>query len=159
MNENGEFYLADAIAVIEEILASGGEFKLYPKGTSMLPLIVQGRDAVVLSRKSETVPAKKHDIAFYRRNNGQFVLHRVVNLENDGTYTMCGDNQLTLERGILPEQIIGTVTKIYRKGAEISQKNLFYRIYIFFWCNMLFRRYYRAVKDRLAGIRKKMRKS
>ena len=49
---NGEFFLADAIEVIEEILNAGGEFRMYPKGTSMLPLIVQGRDSVVLTRCS-----------------------------------------------------------------------------------------------------------
>ena len=43
---NGEFYLADAIEVIDEILAGGGEFRIYPKGTSMLPLII-GAVAIV----------------------------------------------------------------------------------------------------------------
>ena len=96
---NSEFYLADAIEVIEEVLASGGEFRMYPKGTSMLPLIVQTRDSVVLKRNFED-GAKKHDIAFYRRRNGQFVLHRVMDICDDGTYTMCGDNQTELEKGI-----------------------------------------------------------
>ncbi len=156
MNENGEFYLADAIAVIEEVLASGGEFKLYPKGTSMLPLIVQGRDAVVLCRRTGQVPAKKHDIAFYRRKDGQFVLHRVMKVENDGTFTMCGDNQLQLERGILPGQIIGVVTKLYRNGAEIGEKKLSYRLYVFFWSNRYIRRVCREVRDRLRSVRKKV---
>ena len=71
---NEEYYLADAIDVIDEVLASGGEFCIYPMGTSMLPLIVLTRDSVVLKR-SEGVPAKKHDIAFYRRDDGHFVLH------------------------------------------------------------------------------------
>ena len=72
---NGEFFLADAIEVIEEILNAGGEFRMYPKGTSMLPLIVQGRDSVVLKKRIESPqsPLKKNDIAFYRRSNGQFV--------------------------------------------------------------------------------------
>ena len=74
---NGEFYLADAIDVIETVMESGGEFRMYPRGTSMLPLIVQNRDSVVLKRNFEDA-AKKHDIAFYRRDNGQFVLHRVM---------------------------------------------------------------------------------
>ena len=48
---NHEFYLTDAIEVIEEVLSSGGEFRMFPKGTSMLPLLVQGRDSVVLFRR------------------------------------------------------------------------------------------------------------
>jgi len=154
MNGNGEFYLADAIAVIEEVLASGGEFKLYPKGTSMLPLLVQGRDAVVLCRKTGKIPAKKHDVAFYRRKDGQFVLHRVMSVEKDGTYTMCGDNQFQLEKGIQPEQIIGVVRRIYRDGAEIGEKKLSYQLYVFFWSMRYVRRFCRGVQNKLRFKRK-----
>ena len=113
---NGEFFLADAIDVIEEILNAGGEFRMYPKGTSMLPLIVQGRDSVVLRKRVESPdePLKRHDIAFYRRANGQFVLHRVMRVQRNGCYTMCGDNQLELEKDLLPSQIIGYVSQLYK---------------------------------------------
>ena len=129
---NSEFYLADAIEVIEEVLASGGEFRMYPKGTSMLPLIVQTRDSVVLKRNFED-GAKKHDIAFYRRRNGQFVLHRVMDICDDGTYTMCGDNQLVLEKGIQPQQIIAYVSEISRGDKSISPNRFLYKAYVFFW--------------------------
>lgn len=151
---NGEFFLADAIDVIEEVLASGGEFRMYPKGTSMLPLIVQKRDSVVLSRSSE-LPARKHDIAFYRRTNGQFVLHRVMRICKDGTYTMCGDNQVLLENGIKAEQIIGYVSGLYRKDKEIKLNGLGYSIYVFLWTKMPIRRicfFMRRVKGKLARI-------
>ena len=100
-----EIELADTIDVIEEILQSGGEFKLYPKGKSMLPFIVEGKDSVVLRKNAGEL--KRHDVAFYRRRNGQFVLHRVVKRSKDGSYVMCGDNQIVLERGIAEDQIIG----------------------------------------------------
>jgi len=132
---NHEFYLADAIEVIDEVLAAGGEFRMYPKGTSMLPLLVQGRDSVILKRK-DNIPANKHDIAFYRRDNGQFVLHRVMKIESNGTYVMCGDNQLVLERGIKAEQIIGYVSSFYRKDKKIDTHSVLYSIYVFFHCIM-----------------------
>lgn len=136
---NNEFFLCDAIDVIEEVLASGGEFQLFPKGTSMLPLIVQTRDTVVLKRNFD-IPAKKHDIAFYRRKNGQFVLHRVMKICNDGTYIMCGDNQTVLEKGIEPSQIIGYVSGINRKGKNIRIDGVAYKAYVFFWCFQPIRR-------------------
>ena len=158
---NGEFYLADAIEVIDEILAGGGEFRMFPKGTSMLPLIVQGKDSVVLKRNTD-VPAKKHDIAFYRRTSGQFVLHRVMRIEKDGTYTMCGDNQFDLEKGIKREQIIGYVSCIYKGDKKRENKALGYRIYVFFWCIMPIRRLIRfprkvfyALLTRVSRMRKK----
>lgn len=132
---NNEFYLADAIDVIEEVLASGGDFRIFPKGTSMLPLIVQKRDAVTLARNVE-IPAKKHDIAFYRRTNGQFVLHRVMKICNDGTYVMCGDNQTLLEKGIRAEQIIAYVSGIDRKNKPVKMNGAAYRLYVFLWTKM-----------------------
>ena len=141
---NNEFYLSDAIEVIDEILSSGGEFRMYPKGTSMLPLIVQGKDSVVLRRSAE--PLKKHDIAFYKRDNGQFVLHRVMKVGKNGVYTMCGDNQTALENVIRQEQIIGYVAGIYKEDAPLNESSFKYRAYIFFWCFMPYRCSVRFVK-------------
>ncbi len=128
---NNEFYLADTIDLIEEVLASDGEFRMFPRGTSMLPLIVQGEDSVVLRRSDK--PLKKKDIAFYRRDNGQFVLHRIVKVSRGGIYTMCGDNQTILEPNIRPDQIIGYVSDIYKKESRLNMKSLKHRAYLFFW--------------------------
>ncbi len=138
---NGEFYLADAIDAIEEVLASGGEFRMFPRGTSMLPLMVQTRDSVVLKRNFEK-GAKKHDIAFYRRKSGQFVLHRVMKICKDGTFTMCGDNQTVLETGIEKEQIIAYVSDIYRKDKHFKPNSFLYSFYVFFWTKMPIRKFH-----------------
>ena len=153
---NEELYLSDAIGVIEEVLSSGGEFRLYPKGTSMLPLLVQGKDSVVLKRREASLPAKKHDIAFYRRENGQFILHRVMKIESDGTYTMCGDNQSLLEQGIYPRQIIGYVSEIYKEDRVCKISSLRYRIYVFFWSIMPFRKAWRLLGRIRASIKRRL---
>lgn len=131
--------LEDVIDVIEEVLGSGGEFRLHPRGSSMLPLIVQGRDWVVLARRVDNT-VRRNDIAFYRRDNGQFVLHRVMRVEKDGTYTMCGDHQCYLEQGIRQEQVIGYVKELHRNDKKVSFRSLRYRLYTTFWNWMLFRR-------------------
>lgn len=157
---NGEFYLADAIDVIEEVLASGGDFRLCPKGTSMLPLIVQGRDSVVLARSTEKLPARKHDIAFYRRDNGQFVLHRVMKINKDGTYTMCGDNQCVLEKGVRKESIIAYVSRLYRGEREIRVRESFgYSVYVFLWTKMPLRKAERFIKRCFAFLRRKIKRT
>lgn len=105
----------------------------------MLPLIVQGRDSVALIKPSGEL--KKGDIAFYLRDNGQYVLHRVVRAEN-GVYSMCGDNQLNIEQGIEQRHIIGVVSKIYRKDKLITHQKLSYRLYVFIWSCFFVRRVY-----------------
>ena len=78
----------------------------------------------MILRKRKGIPAKKHDIAFYKRLDGQFVLHRVMKIKKDGTYVMCGDNQFAFEEGIVPAQIIGYVSDIYRGEKKFSVRAL-----------------------------------
>lgn len=124
--------LNDMYPVIEEVLQSGGEFRISITGISMLPLLVQGKDSVAI--KSPVLPLKAGDIAFYRRTNGVFVLHRVMKVQKDGTYTFCGDSQYGFEHGISDQQIIGTVTKIFKKDKQINTECVAYKLYLFFWC-------------------------
>lgn len=124
---SSEFSLSETEELIREVLLSGGEFELYPRGTSMLPLIVQGRDSVTLVKPDGRL--FEDDIAFYKRKDGSFILHRVMSVEPD-SYTMCGDNQLVLEPGIRDEQIIGVVSSLFVKGKKINVTNKRYRRYI-----------------------------
>lgn len=139
MPEQGLFRLADYAGTIREVLDSGGEFTLYPRGTSMLPLIMQGRDSVTLEQPQGAL--HRGDIAFYQRENGQYVLHRIIG-ERDGTFTMCGDNQLAPEYGVKPEQIIAKAAYITRKGSKITPRSLPYRLYVLLWRSFFIRRVY-----------------
>lgn len=129
-----EYSLKDFEPVICSVLEEGGTFPLYPKGTSMLPLIRQGRDAVVLA--SPPLHCKPYDIIFYKRTNGQYVLHRILKADETG-YTLCGDNQLLLEPGIRDSQILAVVTQVIRKGRPISFTGPRYRLYLLIWCRSL----------------------
>ena len=116
-----EFYnYRELEPVIRETLDKGSTVTLLPRGTSMLPLIRQGLDEVVL--KSVDGPLKKYDIPFYKRKNGQFVLHRIVDVKKDG-YVLCGDNQLDYEYNVTDDMIIGVVCAIKRDGVEFKMDN------------------------------------
>lgn len=139
MPERAEFCLSEYDETIRLVLDSGGEFTMFPKGTSMLPLIVQKRDSVTLAKPDGEL--HKGDIAFYLRDNGQYVLHRVIKAEN-GHYTMCGDNQLAPETGIETRHIIGVVRRITRNGKTLTDRTFSYRLYRFVWRSFFVRRVY-----------------
>lgn len=111
--------------IASDIISSGGEFRLFHKGTSMLPLLRQGIDSVLLVAPTEI---KKNDILLYKRANGQFVMHRAIKIKKD-EYIMCGDNQRWLERGIKKENILAKVKGIYR-GDVYFEDNKRYRRYV-----------------------------
>lgn len=108
------------------------------KGMSMFPLLRDQRDSVTLEKI--TKDPKRKDIILYKRDNGQFVLHRIIKVK-DGIYTLVGDNQHVLEYPIRRDQILGVVTSIIRKGKTIDLKtSKKYKLYSFFWCSNLFMR-------------------
>lgn len=108
---------SDLEPIILEKLNSGAEVIIKPNGTSMLPLIHQGVDEVVLIKPSGRL--KKYDIPFYKRESGQFVLHRVIKVRKND-YVICGDNQTEPEYGITDNMIIGVVSKIIQNGKIIN---------------------------------------
>ncbi len=110
--------LADLLPIMQEVFDRGSTFRLAPSGRSMLPTIREGVDSVLLTR-AEPERVAVGDMVLYRRENGAFVLHRVVRREQDGSLTMRGDNQYSDERGILPSQLIATVLGIYHGETYI----------------------------------------
>lgn len=148
--EKKKVRLSQMLPAMEETLAAGGTVKLPITGTSMLPLLVAGRDTVIL--KKADLPLKLFDLPLYRRKDGAFVLHRVVAVEKDGTYTMCGDNQWVKEPGIAGEQIIGVVEAVERKGKLLPVQSFRYRAYVRFWHALL------PVRKYLVKLRGKLKK-
>lgn len=131
--EKHEFCLEDVQDAMNTVINSGGEFRFYPKGVSMLPLIRQGIDSISLVSAQDKL--NKYDLPLYVRSNGQFVLHRVMGQDGNG-YILCGDNQLYLEHGIKHEQIRAKVCAIYRGDRRIDVTNKAYIFYCRLWCFM-----------------------
>lgn len=121
--------LEQAMPLIRERLAQGQSVQFGPKGTSMLPMLRQGIDNVVLSPLPEKL--KKYDLPLYQRDNGQYVLHRI--LKAGESYTCIGDNQFEYERGVRQDQMIALATAFYRDGKLYRVDALSYRLYCLFW--------------------------
>ncbi len=121
--------MEDLMPLIREALSTGQTVQISPKGTSMLPMLRQNIDSVVLSSVTEKL--KKYDIPLYQRDNGTFVLHRIINVGD--TYTLIGDNQFTREYNVCHSQVIAVVTAFYRGNKKYSTSNIGYKLYCKFW--------------------------
>lgn len=154
---NKNLYLDDVIAVMREKLDRGGTVTFTPMGNSMYPMLRDGEDTVILSKPKGRL--KLFDIPLYKRSDGSYILHRIVDFDINGDYIMCGDNQFALERGIKDENIIAVVTAFYRKGKPYTENSPSYRLYINFWYyTRHIRHIFSAVKNRAVkslGIRGK----
>ena len=121
--------IQDIIPPIENKLAAGGSVEMTVPGNSMKPTLL---DRVSIVRLTATSNPKRGDMVLYRRDNGVYVLHRIIKACSDGTFVFCGDAQYRLEKGIRRDQLIGVVTDFSRRGKWISCDDLLYRC----WCRV-----------------------
>lgn len=117
-------------------------------GGSMTPFLIPGRDTVYLSRLQR--PARRGDILLYLRDNGEYILHRVWKVERNGTYTIIGDSQMALERGVRHDQVIAVVTAVVRKGQRMAPGDFWWEFFEKVWIRMVpFRGLLRRLYDRI----------
>ncbi len=119
---------------IEEILESGKAVQFKPQGYSMYPVIVPGRDAVIV-QKEDPAKLKRGDVVLYRRDKSILVIHRICR-KNENGYYMVGDNQTEIEGPLRPDQIKGKMVTLIRNGKEIDVNSLLYRIPCSIWLFM-----------------------
>lgn len=133
MENKKKISLEEIYPVIKETLHSGGTVELPITGTSMFPLLKAGRDTVIIKTDNAYSIG---DIIFYRRDDGHFVLHRIVGTDENG-YILCGDNQTLLEKNITDRHIIAKVIEIRRDGKTILPQDPKYSKYVDFWIKAL----------------------
>lgn len=139
----------------EEEIQRRGYLLYRNEGDSMLPLIRQGRDLVLISGKPEG-RLKKYDVPLYRRDSGQYVLHRVLRVRKND-YVLCGDNRWQRETGISDRHIIGVLTAVIRDGQKLPTTARRYRLYAHLWCDLFYLRAFLLwCRDRLKRIRGKL---
>ncbi len=142
MKNNGEgkfqtLFMSDIENTLSTVFENGGTLTVYPKGRSMLPTLKEGRDSVTLSRAEEF---KKNEIYLFRRPNGEYALHRLIDSGKED-FIFSGDNQLVFEK-VKKEQILAHATFIF-KNKQIINNKLWYKIflkinsiYVFKWINV-----------------------
>lgn len=116
----------------EDILNSKGYLITTANGTSMLPLIRPKKDSIFIKKD---IP-KKYDVVLYKRDDGKYILHRILDIINN-EYVICGDNQFVKEYGINNKNILGVMEGFYRDNKYVNINSLRYKIYVYVWCKSL----------------------
>lgn len=121
----------------EEELSKHGKIIHTNVGFSMMPLLRQHRDVMIIERPEGRL--KKYDCPLYKTGSGKYILHRIIKVrEND--YVICGDNCVTFECGVTDKQILGVLTGVIRDGKTITMDNKWYKLYYHLWCDFIYLR-------------------
>ena len=124
----------ELIPSLVELLEVSDSVPLVISGSSMVPFLVHHRDTVYLSKVRQ--PLQPGDMILYRRDNGQYVLHRIYRTES-GTYTLVGDAQTQLEYGIAPEQVLAAVSAVRRKDKLVGPGNFWWEFFRKVWIRII----------------------
>ena len=125
------------VSSFREQLAEHGKIIYTNVGTSMMPLLRQNRDVMIIERPAGRM--KKYDCPLYIRRDGMHVLHRVLKVRKND-YVICGDHCTKKEYGITDDDIIGVLTGIIRDGKEIDFNSFSYKLYYHLWCDLFYLR-------------------
>ncbi len=123
--------MGELLPLIQEKIKNNGQVIFTPFGHSMLPLLKDGKDTVILTKLNRKL--KKNDLPLYQRNDGQVVLHRVLKVYKNGEFNTRGDNQIVSEKKVKQEQIIAIVTCLIKNQKEYSIEDKKYSFYCWFW--------------------------
>ena len=141
--------------ILQMQMENGGQAFLTVTGSSMLPMLKPLRDRVWLVDRRDQL--HQGDVILYRRNNGQYVLHRIIQLSKQ--IVCCGDNQWQRET-IQDTQIIASVCAFDRNGRHYTVDAWTYKLYTWFMVSLFFlRKPYISVRRAMGRIRRAWRRN
>jgi len=118
--------------LILPMMREGYQLKICPKGRSMIPFLVGGRDEAVLSVPADGYKFKKNDIVLFKNDVGMHILHRISRIDKKGIHTL-GDGNIGIEGPFQPGEIIAVADYIIRKGKKIGRRYFPYLLLVTLW--------------------------
>ncbi|MFR9523482.1 MAG: S24/S26 family peptidase [Rikenellaceae bacterium] len=99
-----------------QFVATGKEVEVPTKGNSMFPFIVGGKDSLILTSSNSL---KVGDIVLAKINDTNYVVHRIISIENEKV-TLMGDGNIAGREYCTPQQIFAKVKFIVHRNIKID---------------------------------------
>ncbi|WP_459187428.1 S24/S26 family peptidase [Parabacteroides sp. APC149_11_2_Y6] len=120
------------------LLKAGGSVTFRVKGNSMRPLLHGEKDKVILI---PPVAVKQGDLVLARLHAGNYVLHRIIQIQGD-RLTLMGDGNLIGKEYCNMDNLVGKVEAVIKKDKTIYCSDWKWKTTSFLWVKLLpIRRY------------------
>ena len=130
-----EIDIHEYMPILIDLINNGSTVPLLVSGNSMSPFLVHHRDMIFISKPNDKL--KKGDIVFFKRLNGEYVVHRIHHFDKFGQLFIIGDGQTIIEGPVDPKQIFGIVNCIKRKNKVINKKSLYWIFFKYAWIRLI----------------------
>ena len=120
-----------AVSLKDELLRSGNVM-FTNKGVSMRPLLREGRDIMIIEKRTPDTALLPGMAVLFERTTGDLVRHRIYRKKGTG-FLILGDNCINPEY-VENDRIIGVLTGVIRDGKKtvnITDKG--YQRYVKLW--------------------------
>lgn len=121
------------VAALESIVREGKEASMVIWGGSMTPFLIHARDRIWFSAPDR--PLRRGDMVFYKRDSGQYVMHRICRVRPEGYY-ITGDAHKDLEGPVRRDQIFARITRVERKGKVLTDRSLLWKLFAGPWVTL-----------------------
>ena len=122
------------VSVLREIAEEGKVVPMLISGSSMSPFLCHNRDYIYFTRPEREL--RRGDMVFYRRDSGQYVMHRIYRVKPEGYY-MTGDAQTQIEGPLRREQIFALIVQVKRKGKVIRPGDFWWEFFEHVWIRIV----------------------
>lgn len=120
----------------------------------MWPLLKEGGCQVQIGVRDGR-QLRPGDVVLYRNRDGKLVLHRIIRVEQPGTYLLCGDHQWKPCEQVKDGQILAVAQGFFRNGHYFDDRTWWYRLYRLLWNGSLTVRRCCLALLRLSGAEKR----
>lgn len=103
----------EVVRLMYEAFDDNLDFSFHINGSSMQPFLY--KDDIVRLRKCHM--AYPGDIVFYKHGDN-YILHRVVRVNKDGSYNIVGDHQTKCDLNVDSSMIIGVVVAYKKRNQK-----------------------------------------
>lgn len=122
------------VGTLKELVEEGHEVSLLIAGYSMVPFLMHQRDTIFFSKPRREL--RVGDMVFYRRSTGQYVMHRICAIRDEGYY-MVGDAQQEIEGPLQRPQIFALITAVERKGKVLHPGDFLWEFFARVWLRLI----------------------
>lgn len=122
------------ISMLRELVEQGHKVSLLISGNSMLPFLIHNRDTIYFQKPER--PLRVGDMVFYQRLDGDYIMHRICCITDEGLFTV-GDAQQLIEGPLSPEQVFARVTMVRRKGKIVKPGSFWWEFFEHIWIRLI----------------------